>query len=126
MEISRTLKYSQKTVMHMDKSISSHVKMETTHTMRKMGKRISRSVKPKRIVKKKKKARRVHKNRIRKSENQIKHLLTAFRKSIIWDRDAVNHLTELCDLSESQIYKWNWDQRKKLGYQIEHGKLADV
>ena len=24
-------------------------------------------------------------------------------------------LSQACDLSESQIYKWNWDQRKKLG-----------
>ena len=53
-------------------------------------------------------------------------MLSEFRKGIDWDKETVAKLSGLCDLSESQVYKWNWDQRKKFGSQMEIEERTEV
>ena len=58
-------------------------------------------------------------NRIRKSENQIQDLIVEFRINPEWSKDKVAELSYKTGLSESQVYKWNWDQRKKFTSEME-------
>lgn len=53
-------------------------------------------------------------------------MLSEFRKGADWDKDTVAKLSSLCDLSESQVYKWNWDQRKKFGTHFEQEEGTEV
>lgn len=59
-------------------------------------------------------------NRIRKSENQIQELIIEFRINQEWTKEKVAQLSEYTGLSESQVYKWNWDQRKKFNLDLEN------
>jgi hypothetical protein len=36
-----------------------------------------------------------------------------FDKNPVWTKERLFELSELTGLSEAQIYKWGWDQRKK-------------
>jgi hypothetical protein len=40
-------------------------------------------------------------------------LITEFKNNTEWTKEKVAELSEKTGLSESQVYKWNWDQRKK-------------
>ena len=43
------------------------------------------------------------------------HLLALeFDKNPVWSKERLFELSELTGLSEAQIYKWGWDQRKKV------------
>lgn len=63
--------------------------------------------------------RRRQQNRIRKSETQIQDLIVEFRVNPEWSKEKVAELSERTGLSESQVYKWNWDQRKKFTSEME-------
>lgn len=52
-------------------------------------------------------------NRTRKDEHQIQILLFAFSKEKEWTKEQVATLSEKTGLTESQVYKWAWDQKKK-------------
>lgn len=56
--------------------------------------------------------RRVVHRRKRKSKDQITYLSNEFLKSRDWDSAKVKELAKLTGLSTSQVYKWNWDQKK--------------
>lgn len=58
-------------------------------------------------------------NRIRKSEDQIQELIVEFKINPEWTKERVTELSEKTGLSESQVYKWNWDQRKKFTSELE-------
>ena len=34
-----------------------------------------------------------------------------------WTKDKIGHMSKITGLSQSQVYKWCWDQKKK---QIKH------
>lgn len=53
------------------------------------------------------------KRRLRKNREQHEILLTVFEKDPNWEKDVIQKLSDQLGLKESQIYKWNWDQRKK-------------
>ena len=53
-------------------------------------------------------------NRVRKDEGQIQLLIQAFKKSPDWSKEQVAGLAQASGLTESQVYKWAWDQKKKL------------
>ena len=53
------------------------------------------------------------KRRNRKNRDQIKVLLKEFEESSQWDKDFIQELSKKTGLSEAQIYKWNWDYKKK-------------
>ena len=53
--------------------------------------------------------------RIRKNTDQYKILNSEYLKSNYWSKEHIRRLSKRLGLKQSQIYKWNWDQRKKDG-----------
>ena len=41
-------------------------------------------------------------------------LIQAFKKNTDWSKEEVAELSKNSGLTESQVYKWAWDQKKKL------------
>lgn len=56
---------------------------------------------------------RTVKRRKRKSSDQLRTLQVEFDKTADWGKDLVSYLAHLTGLSEAQVYKWGWDQKKK-------------
>lgn len=52
--------------------------------------------------------------RSRKSKHQLLVLQKEFRLESEWTKHEVKRLSSITGLSESQVYKWAWDYRKKL------------
>lgn len=54
-------------------------------------------------------------NRKRKRKNtlQLKVLKSEYIKNKDWSKELITKISEMTGLTESQIYKWNWDQKKK-------------
>lgn len=65
--------------------------------------------------------RRQRKKRNRKNSEQLGFLAREFAVSSEWSKDAMIRLAQLTGLSEAQVYKWGWDQRKK-----QHFKTSRV
>lgn len=55
------------------------------------------------------------KKRQRKNLDQHSILSEYFDRNPNWDKNTIQKLSDELGLKESQIYKWNWDQRKKTG-----------
>jgi hypothetical protein len=53
-------------------------------------------------------------HRVRKDESQIQMLILAFKRNTEWSKEEVTELSQQSGLTESQVYKWAWDQKKKL------------
>ena len=53
------------------------------------------------------------KKRNRKNDEQINLLISEFYNNPFWSRDGIKRLSSITGLSEAQIYKWNWDFKKK-------------
>ena len=51
--------------------------------------------------------------RNRKSKEQIKILENEYLREQNWSKAHMKNLSKKIGLSFGQIYKWNWDQRKK-------------
>ena len=51
--------------------------------------------------------------RNRKNNEIVKILIEEFHKHPYWNREFIRELSEKIGLSDSQIYKWNWDYKKK-------------
>ena len=45
--------------------------------------------------------------------DQLRALQVEFEKTADWGKDLVSYLAHLTGLSEAQVYKWGWDQKKK-------------
>lgn len=54
------------------------------------------------------------KRRKRKSMDQLHILSQEFKTIAEWDKEMMTRLAKKTGLSEAQIYKWSWDQKKKL------------
>lgn len=54
-------------------------------------------------------------NRKRKRKNtmQLKILKAEYLKNKEWSKELITKISDMTGLTESQIYKWNWDQKKK-------------
>ena len=67
-------------------------------------------------------------NRTRKAESQIQTLINEFRANPSQSKERVSELASLTRLSESQVYKWAWDQRKKFekGNEVKVSKKTPV
>ena len=52
---------------------------------------------------------------LRKNGNQIKVLLEYFEKTQVWDYPTKIKIAEELGMTLSQVSKWNWDHRKKMG-----------
>ena len=57
---------------------------------------------------------RPKRKRKRKSTDQIKVLKVEFQANPTWSKEQVAELSKRTGLSESQVYKWGWDYKKKL------------
>ena len=60
-----------------------------------------------------KKSKDIIRKRNRKSKEQIKFLENEYLKEQNWSKAHMRALSKKIGLSMGQIYKWNWDQRKK-------------
>lgn len=60
--------------------------------------------------------------RKRKNNIQLKILKSEFSKGDCWNKDKIFHVAQITGLSESQVYKWCWDQKKKIEEQENHFK----
>jgi hypothetical protein len=60
------------------------------------------------------KGERVIRRRKRKNNDQMKVLEYEFARDADWTKERLFDLSKLTGLSEGQIYKWGWDQKKKL------------
>jgi hypothetical protein len=57
------------------------------------------------------------KKRKRKSSEQLGLLFQVFKSSVDWDKEMMSELSKQTGLTEAQIYKWSWDQKKKIHFQ---------
>lgn len=53
------------------------------------------------------------KKRKRKSTAQIRMLKNEFDSESNWSKEKIAEMSEITGLSQSQVYKWWWDQKKK-------------
>lgn len=62
---------------------------------------------------------RVIRKRKRKSGDQLKTLMREFEKNPNWSKETLLEISKKSGLSEAQVYKWGWDQkRKKFGPEV--------
>lgn len=62
---------------------------------------------------------RIIRKRKRKSGDQLKTLMREFDRNPNWSKDTLLEVSRKTGLSEAQVYKWGWDQkRKKYGPEI--------
>lgn len=52
--------------------------------------------------------------RKRKNNLQLKILKNEFSKGDCWNKEKISQVAQITGLSESQVYKWCWDQKKKM------------
>ncbi len=58
------------------------------------------------------------KRRQRKNKDQLGVLENEFKKNTEWQRDFIRNISKKLGLRECQVYKWHWDQRKKVGLPV--------
>ena len=51
--------------------------------------------------------------RKRKSERDLAALRDELKKELMWSREKITALSQRLSMSETQIYKWWWDQTRK-------------
>lgn len=55
-----------------------------------------------------------YRKRKRKNNLQLKVLKSEFSKGDNWNKEKISQVSQITGLSESQVYKWCWDQKKKV------------
>lgn len=58
------------------------------------------------------------KRRQRKNKEQLGVLENEFKKNTEWSRAFIANISKKLGLRECQVYKWHWDQRKKVGLPV--------
>lgn len=56
---------------------------------------------------------RIIRKRKRKSGDQLKTLMREFERNPSWSKDTLLEVSRKTGLSEAQVYKWGWDQKRK-------------
>lgn len=56
----------------------------------------------------------IDKNRKRKTKDQIRILKSEFNLNPNWTDEKIDEIGNMTNLNKYQVYKWNWDKRKKL------------
>jgi hypothetical protein len=56
---------------------------------------------------------RIIRKRKRKSGDQLKTLVREFERNPNWTKDTLLEVSRKTGLSEAQVYKWGWDQKRK-------------
>lgn len=62
-----------------------------------------------------------YRKRKRKNNSQLKILKSEFLKCDNWNKEKITQVSQITGLSESQVYKWCWDQKKKVEEQETKG-----
>ena len=57
---------------------------------------------------------RIIKRRKRKKSEQIKMLSIEYKKNPNWNKTTMAEMAQKTGLTEAQVYKWSWDQKKKI------------
>ena len=57
---------------------------------------------------------RIIKRRKRKNSEQIKMLSIEYKKNPNWNKTTMSEMAQKTGLTEAQVYKWSWDQKKKI------------
>lgn len=58
---------------------------------------------------------------MRKTGNQLQVLLDEFHNDPHWSKETLLMLSKATDLTEAQVYKWGWDQKRKY-YGVEEAE----
>ena len=53
------------------------------------------------------------KKRNRKNPNQMQYLMQEYSKDPNWTKETCCRVSKATGLTESQVYKWGWDQKNK-------------
>ncbi len=53
------------------------------------------------------------KKRSRKSGDKIKQLNEIYKTCTEWNKNKISEIAKTTGLSENQVYKWIWDQKRK-------------
>ena len=61
----------------------------------------------------------------RKNNAQISVLLHHFKKQPVWDYAMKIAIGQSLGMTLSQVSKWNWDQRRKLGMDTSRGIISN-
>ena len=56
---------------------------------------------------------RIIRKRKRKSGDQLKSLVREFDRNPNWSKETLLEVSRKTGLSEAQVYKWGWDQKRK-------------
>lgn len=64
--------------------------------------------------------------KLRKHREQIEILKKEFIKNPYWDKPKIKELASFLELSPSQVYKWNWDQRNNLQSYLSQRKKVFI
>ena len=69
-----------------------------------------------------------YRKRKRKNNNQLKILKNEYSKGDCWNKEKISQVAQITGLSESQVYKWCLDQKKKVdenesGYKPDSAKM---
>jgi len=43
----------------------------------------------------------------------MQYLMQEYNKDPNWGKDTCQRVSQSCGLTESQVYKWGWDQKNK-------------
>jgi len=66
-------------------------------------------------------------NRQRKNIVDLEILKAELEKDLIWDKDKIKEISRKVELDQAQIYKWWWDQTRKMQKrEKEREKLVQV
>ncbi len=77
-------------------------------------------IKPKQRQRKSKKpavdenGKKIIRRRKRKTYEQLQILIKEFQANPEWSKDNMQEVSEKTGLSEAQVYKWGWDQKRKM------------
>ena len=56
---------------------------------------------------------RIIRKRKRKNTDQLKTLMREFERNPNWSKETLLEVSRKTGLSEAQVYKWGWDQKRK-------------
>ena len=56
---------------------------------------------------------RIIRKRKRKNTDQLKTLMREFERNPNWSKETLLDVSRKTGLSEAQVYKWGWDQKRK-------------
>jgi len=57
---------------------------------------------------------KIIRRRKRKTYEQLQILIKEFQANPEWSKDNMQEVSEKTGLSEAQVYKWGWDQKRKM------------